>query len=531
MRILTVTTTADVVDKNDGVLSLREAVNKAARLDKPVEVRFDTDTFTTGGFNRPEQIQLQKQLAFKKGVDITIDGSLDLPGLTYSATINPAANGDTAIKIATGAKVTFRDLVVSGGSTADLVTGANGHVSENGTPGAAGTNAQTTDFNGPGTGNDGGDAGDGTAAPVSGGDGAQAVGGIINRGDLTLDHVRLQSLGARGGDGNFGGDGGRGGKGGNGDQGVVGGVRPGQGGDGGKGGDASRGGDGGNAVGAIMNFGKLTVHDVDFSNNIAEGGRGGQGGAGGKGGHGGNWGSFGSPFGDESRLGGIGGDGGKGGRGGNGGDAASEIMNVGEVIFQGIQGTPSGTARGGEGKGGGTGGDGGGGGISWDKVLVPSRPQDGPDGTAGLDGVDGTDGLSEGFIGTTPKLGTVFVLSASETRMTEVGTVSERRLLLGVEKFGDNAGKVHWRIKPGEGVDADDFQGGTLPGGTLKFSANTNLQFISITTAVDAKLEGKESFTVELFKAKGGKISSSREVEIKIRDDRDLVPIEGTNKD
>lgn len=532
MKILTVTTISDVVDRTDGVLSLREAVAKAGRLDKAVEVRFDQDTFSNGPFKSAKTIQLEKQLVFKSGIDILIDGTLETPGLFFSATIAPAADGDTAMMIAGGAKVTFRDLAISGGPTSDNVIGADGPSGKNGLGGVAGTSARDT------YGKNGGDGGDGVGAPdpdedvvdpdapVQGGDGAMAIGGIINEGELILDHVLLQSLGAQGGDGHYGGSGGRAGKGGDsghGDSSIIGG----QGGKGGLGGEGTRGGDGGNAVGAIMNYGKLTVHDVDFSNNFAEGGRGGQGGNGGNGGHGGNFGSPGPLRG--VRYGGDGGNGGDGGRGGHGGDAASDIWNLGEVIFQGIQGTPGSTAKAGDGNDGGTGGVAGSGGISWAWVLSEfPRPEDGRDGLFGTDGADGKDGLAESFIGVTPKLGTVFLLTASGTTITEVGSANERGLILGVEKIGDHAGEVNWRIKPGDGVDADDFLGGFLPGGKLDFSASDSFRSISFRMAVDAEKEGKEFFTVELFNSKGGKISSSHEVEIKIKDDGNLEPINGT---
>lgn len=265
VSVLTVTTASDTV-ANDGVLSLREAIAAASGA---VTIRFDAATFLdASGF--PIPIHLESALEFAGGAALTIDGSLERPGHIYSVTIRPGA-GDRVMTVQDGAQVTLNDLFLSGGTAANPVAGADG------ADGAAGAHGATGAASQPGT--------DATAG-APGSSGGLAVGGIVNHGDLILERVVLQSLGAIGGAGGDGGRGGRGGAGGS----TATAQQASIGGDGGNGGNGGDAGSGGIAVGGIFNTGSLTLRDVHFSNLLARGGNGGFGDQGGNGGHGGFWG-------------------------------------------------------------------------------------------------------------------------------------------------------------------------------------------------------------------------------------------------
>jgi hypothetical protein len=308
---ITVTTTTDEVAAGDGRSSLREAI---AAVDDPSAGSPDCATADSGA-NTIVLGASDYQLSIKGehtanqsgdlnvfgGVNVTIVGAgVDTTAIDASGLQGKDPSGqlvsDRAMSILAGATVTLRNLVVENGKAPSGAAGADGN---NTSAGAAG---------------------DGGAGGVG-----ENGGGILNAGDLTLDHSALI--------GNAAGDGGNGGKGG---------TASGAGGDGGKGGQGGAGG----AGGAVYNIGTLMVNDSKIlSNRGGFAGTGGKGGPSTDGGHGGAGGAS-SPLGDGGGIyntgtlsvtnstiaankvvgggdGGIGGSGDPGGGGGRGGDGAS----------------------------------------------------------------------------------------------------------------------------------------------------------------------------------------------------------------
>jgi hypothetical protein len=402
MATFTVTTGADVVDANDGVLSLREAVAAANATAAADTIVFAPNLFFVNTNSAANAAALEVQAG---GGALTIRGDHDDDGQADVAFIGGFSHHVT---VRAGANLTLVGV--------DLINGyAGGGIAASGTNGAQGAAStaapQLVSPNGqynyyPQLDNDpalsgaeralleayhGQDGADASAAGTGGAGGAGAAGShkagaIVNAGTLTLIRVGLGDNEAGGEAGGTGGQGGMGGfelKGRNGIHGhsyISGLLEPlylerwggpggaasgGDGGDGSQGGDGGRGGAGGaggNAAGAILNEAgaTLSLTDVVFGGrlvsgyiergNEATGGNGGRGGAGGAG-----------------RAGGVGGDGAANGYVDSGAymvefryDAQGNIYYLPETALLATYSYRSGASIG----NGGNGGDGGDGGAA-----------------------------------------------------------------------------------------------------------------------------------------------------------------------
>ncbi|MEO3474873.1 calcium-binding protein [Roseomonas sp. CAU 1739] len=345
MTTYTVTTNADVVDANDGVFSLREAIAQANASAAADTIVFSAGVsnalyVSVGTFANPAGFEIDAA-----GGALTINGDVDDDGQADIAFNNGFG---TKFTVKQGASLTLVGVdFINGNSQATPASagasqgrGASSTV-PNGPTSIAGGYAVDQNGNNILEGSekdralayfgqdalDNTPAGDG-AAGGAGEKGEDRAGAISNAGTLTLIRVGFGDNNAEGG---LGGNGGRGGDGGftfGGRAGIEGHnitdlfffnnqkhplwVEPGDGGNGGDGsaggdgGDGGAGGAGGNAGGAILNQAgaTLSLTDVVFGGrlvsgyieegNTARGGNGAQGGAGGwgsnggKGGNGGN---------------------------------------------------------------------------------------------------------------------------------------------------------------------------------------------------------------------------------------------------
>lgn len=297
----------------------------------------------------------------------------------------------------------------------------------------------------------------------------------------------------------------------------------GNGGHGGDGGHAGHGGDGGNggaAAGAIYNAkgAVVTMQDVAFGGilpsiaiydgNSAKGGlggnpgSGGNGGAGNQGGDGGFVGYF-RPDSDPVYLnfgtsgnGGNGGDAGLGGDAGaygDSGDAAGAILNegtiAGVVAFAGNSADTfdmSGKAVGDDfGLAGLYGRAGKGAPEDW---KTGNRSNNAPAGTDGLDGIGAADGLGRLASASGEVKDDILYLDGSKGAIDSAGILvyghgvdltanedaGERQVSFNVIRIGGVTGtvSVDWFVRPTgvSGVNKNDFEGGKLPSGTVKFA-------------------------------------------------------------
>jgi len=517
--IITVTTAVDAVDVDggDGVTSLREAVTAAGT--EPTEIRFDPAVFFNATTFAVSPVVMEDSLSIPPGANLVIDGSLTFAG--FNATLTGMETGQNILTIEAGAVVTLRDLRLQGA----VNTGAKGLDGVTGVEGAPGE-----DFwdgvNGTGTmmGESGGDGTDGTPAPMGGSAGTDAVGGILNRGDLTLERVHLDRLEAHGGAGGIGGDGGSGGNGGDGNESsdFQGAIPGGNGGHAGHGAAGSDGGGGGAAAGAILNFGSLVIRDVLFTNLIAVGGDGGMGGDGGDGGVGGNRGHPSGGIFFVPTVSGDGGDAGDGGHGGNGGSAAAAILNIGTVLFESVQPEPSAaSSTGGQAGAGGESGRAGGGGVANSEVQTGvSDPEDGEPGMVGRDGLAGLDGAEESFHNASPEIDNTLIVSTAREEVSDSSDVNGRTISLRFELLGLNEtrSQVDWIFTPGAGINAADFVNGLPTGGTVEFDAGTNGKGVGITLADDQVAEGPETFTITLSNPSGAQLGWSNSLVVTITD-------------
>lgn len=351
-------------------------------------------------------IQLTKTLVVPASLQVTLDGQgadvwLQAPPVPLAGSSQSNAAGWTErVFDVEGGKLTLLDVSVSGGS----VQGAMGQDGQNGPPGMDGQNGA-------------GSSGQNGAPGLDGAAGSSAQGGamfIAAGSQVTISGGTFADNVANGGPGGAGGLGGAGGNGGGGGSQTAGGY----GGDGGWGGS---GGIGGAAQGgAIYNLGTLTLYNVLFNQNMAQGGTGGAGNSGGPGGQGGLGaagqagnpgvtancsGATGGDMGLNGGPGGPGGLGGKAGVGGMGGAAAGgAIYNLGTLTvtggdFEGNQalgGTGGGERNAGLNHGGiaGLGGLGGSGGPGGNIIATNRCKKFGKAGSGGQGGTGGASGWS-----------------------------------------------------------------------------------------------------------------------------------------
>jgi CSLREA domain-containing protein len=516
MPTIVVNTAADTI-ADDGKTSLREAIATAQTLSGHVDIVFDEPTFNPSGLALT--INLSSALTISKG-DIAIDGSLFFGSAFQNVKISAAGIEENALTVETGARVVLRDLVLKG-STSVTKQGKYGVDGTAGVDGVNGTNGYPGSPVAYGDGTSGTAGTDGEAAPNDADPGRIAVGGILNRGDLTLERVSLQSFRVQGGNGGLGGDGGQGGNGGNGERGSLDESHKtgGSGGNAGNGADGALGGSGGDAAAGIYNTGTLLLRDTNFSAMSAGGGNGGRGGDGGWGGAGG---SFGRSVYDNDTLarGGTGGNGGDGGDGGTGGAAASAVFNGGTLKIEGTQSPVSGSVSGGLGGYAGSSGYGAGGGKEYG-TSADNPIQDGADGIDGAAGQAGIQGGEGSFLGANVTTAGSFTIDAAKTVISEAGSEHERTVYFAVSLVGgaSDGGSVKVTYVPGNGIANADFKGGNAPqSDTIHFSSASETQYFGVVVASDGKAEGLESFMLTLSDPSGGMLGWSKSVKVYITD-------------
>jgi hypothetical protein len=543
MATITVTTSSDVVNAGDGVMSLREALAAAKSAGGDLII-FDA-ALNDKHFNLD---QAKGPLQIASGAKLVIDGDIDNDG---RADIIIDGHGVTSL------------LNVQSGATAEIIgvrfeDGRSIGKSSNGSLGQAGTDGEDGGDGIPGSyyggaygRTDGASGGDGYASGYAGfGGGTDFAAAVTNRGALTLRSVEFannESEGAAGGYGGYGGNGGYGGAGGRGGDGYSLGGNGGDGGAAGRGGDGGDGGNGGDAAGGIVNYGKLTLFDTAFVGNGAAGGDGGDGGRGGDSDLGGNGGDGGDASiatgGNPGGKGGDGGDGASGGTGGDGGDggrAAGAILNFGTLTGGKIasSGNTASGGNGGEagGKGfsvkGGDGGYGGGGSLPGDDGDSGDQLPDGGSGGAGNDGSKGGLFLNSGS-GTGSISGaatTVFIALGAASQSEDAGGASTAFTFY-VNRLGDVSGtsSVTVNFAGGAGMDASDFVGG-LPSASrvVSFAANEQQKIVTVTVANDGKVEASETFSMTLSSPSGMSLGTTTSRTATIIDDDLGVTIVGT---
>ena len=490
MSQITVTTSSDIIDPNDGLVSLREAIQQAEANPGFDQIVFD-QTLTS--------IYLDSGLTVTGSQDLSIDGDTDGDG-SYDVSVvdSQLAGGITGpiLKIDAGSSLNLSALFIAGGQTSNVASsGSDGVVGTDGTGGSLGQNGTA--------GANGTNGANGTDGQVVGSPGF-AASGIENAGNLTLDRVVASGFNTSqfGGNGGNGGDGGAGGAGGDADvNGVSGNGAP-------KGiaGNGGNGGDGGTAIAGIWNKSgaTLTLKDSAIVNSTAsaQGGMGGsagdapsQGGSINGNGSGGDFGINGGGNGADGP------DAADGGSGGNGGTAIAGIYNEGTVTFGSAISTSASQALADGGQGG-AGGDAAPGGQ-------PGQQSVGSPGTAGNDGLDGAAGQSgtttEGILNT--GLGTSNAYSSFDTMISLYGnvTVTEGNAGGTVVSFSvlrqgyiDEQTTVSVGFFGDPTIDNADFVNGIMPGGPVVFSSFETVKVLNFTIAGDTIAEQDEEFELRL---------------------------------
>jgi hypothetical protein len=476
-----VATRADIVDPNDGVISLREAIALARSSSGADRIVFEPGI---------------RKVALRDGVKIDDPGGVsivgDRNGDGYADVTLTASRKlvDPLVEVSKGASVALAGLRI-----ADLrIKGSDGAI------GSAGA--------------------DGFAAILGGGpggDGSQGadVAAIVNYGTLSLSRVSFEGIRVKAGDGGSGGQGGTGGtpeQAGTGLPGKAGGA-------GGSGGDGASGGD---AAGAVLNRGDLTLRDVGATGDIvALGGAGGAGGLGGIGGDGGRGGEgVANP--EMSGQGGTGGRGGTGGQSGDGGDGAAAGSAVGGFFSTGTvtartplaAGGPIEGERGAIGVGGLTNyaltagsidrsnGDGGPGGPGGSGGPLGPDGDPGPSGDAGGFGSGGAQGDDSArqvsfWLSSGPRPDTFDTLVFAHP--IQVRTREGGDLEFGIVRLGDSDASftVSWKLA-GLGVGRGDLDGDARSGKVEFFEDGPDIRRLSIGTDRDGRTEGGETFRLRL---------------------------------
>ncbi len=486
--------------KGDGHTSLqeafKEAVKKSLATGQEVVIRFD------GAMD----IHLAKTLKVPEGARIALDGRIEGDNTIEMGLNDVRINGIgtsgpgslTLMEVAAGGSLRLADVQL-----ASTYGGAKG--GRSGASGDDGTNGSDGDGDGlPGAAGNGGQS-----VGTRGGDGHDAVGGILNMGTLVLDRVNMTGLQAVGGSGGDAGAGGDGGDGGDGNQ-----APGGTGGAGGSG--QGRGGDGGDAAAGVLNFGTLTMMDTWFQNCFVYAGLGGRGGDGGRGGSGGT-----------GTVGGPGGNGGFGGSGGDGGDAATTVLNHGtmNVIGGFVDIAASNLVWPGSGAGGaaGQGGFGGGGGNGSD--LDGGH---GIGGTGGSAGQAGTSGEVLGWAGTT--VNSAFYIESDYTSRREYGD-DVSTIQLTVYRLGAGTGTSDVTLALSgltAGAGGGSIQGGLFNNQTVTFAEGESTKTLFFFVQSDGLAGGNEVYQFQISNAHGSVLGGNTTASVTIRN-ADIVGDGGAN--
>ena len=470
MKTFVVETSINVA--GDGLRSFQEAWRQATAWSVANGEK------ATIAFVEATSVSLTGTMKLRAGADVVIDGRIK-GDMTFetgandvrfvgaaSAGYDPQSTGGygfTMFDIAAGGTLKMVDVALTG----HLHVGATGASGASGTDGVNGTDGGEGLPGAPGNG--------GQSVGTTGKDGKMAVGGIRNAGDLVLDRVNFNNVGAFGGNGGPGGNGGNGGDGGDGGEAPPSGGTAGIGGSGGNGGSGTgRGGDGAIAAGGVLNLGSLTLIDTWFQNTYVSGGQGGKGGSGGSGGDGGS-----------GSWGGTGGNGGFAGNGGNGASGAATVYNLGTMLVQGAWANGSNTVFGGSGLGGagGTGGQGGGGGEG-------AAPED--NGFNGVDRFNGGAGSTavsaEALFATKGFASSTFYIETVADSFAEYdGGFGGVTITAAIYRLGATTApaSVSLSLTGLGGATGAGVQGGLFAGQVVGFSQGQTVAVVTLFTALD----------------------------------------------
>ena len=512
MKII-VDTGLDIVDANDCVTSLREAIALAEATAGADEIVFAEGLL---GLNGTLRINIDTD---PRSPNLIGSTRTDFTGYTVNSgdglTINGDIDGDGVADVElNGGFITDDDRYFI---TPHFQIGAEGDLRLEALNLIGGGMVFFTDAA------DGG-APTGSNKSPAGADGQDAFGSILNEGALALDRVRIDgttAIAQNGGDGGAGAAGennkpfaisGR-----DGDY-FVAATGGGDGLDGNNGFRGGAGGDGGGAAGAILNRGELTLINSAFGANFtAEAGDGGDGGDGGRGGDGRNGGTGGDgythvpsfseplPYGTTAKDGGDGGDAGipgAGGVGGDGGATALAILNDGGTVTHQTAlalGEFDGAAVAGDAGAGGTPGDrgtAGSGGLGGQKTFG-GRADRGSDGVA-LPGspfiADGSAGSAADFSAGAAPAQTANAIVFVRTDQTEV-MEGEDLIFQIVRSFSATSYSItvsYEVILDGTSLSAGDFADGAALSGQVVLDPNAGGAVLRLSTVIDGVLEQPE---------------------------------------
>lgn len=510
MRIV-VDTGLDIVNANDGVTSLREAIALAEATAGADEIVFSESLLPPFG---PAVIGIQTDPAspslanssqtnftgfeVNSGDGLTINGDIDGDGIADVTIDGGFITNDDRYFITPHFKIgEDGDLRLE---SLNLVDGGMFFFED-----AADASAATSSAN----------------KSPAGDDGKDAFGSILNEGTLVLDGVFIDQISAVAQNG---GDGGQGLKGfdnkplaisgRDGAFGVV--ATKGQDGlDGDDGARGGSGGDGGNAA-AIINSGDLTVINSGFGSDLsAEAGNGGDGGKGGRGGDGRDGGQGGDGYSviawnTTAKEGGDGGDAGipgQGGVGGDGGKAALAILNDGgNVDYETavLVADFDTDALGGEAGSGGVRGDRGsaGSGGLGGSTIFGGRADSGSSGIALFGSpfvVDGYDGADGDFVGGTPatQADALVYVTAQDSDVLEGDDLVYNFARMADPAVGRITVTYEITFGPGGGSAKDLGLGQSLTGVIVLDSANPSAS-LNLTTLLDDLSEDPEGATLTI---------------------------------
>lgn len=512
MKVFVVETSVNVA--GDGLRSFQEAWRQATAWS------IANGEKATIAFVQATTVTLTGTMKLRAGADVVVDGRIK-GDMTFetgsndvrfvgagSAGYNPqstAGYGFTMFDVAAGGALKMVDVALTG----HLHVGATGAAGTSGVNGLNGTDGSEGLPGAPGNG--------GTSVGTTGKDGKMAVGGIRNAGDLVLDRVNFNNVGAFGGAGGAGGNGGNGGDGGDGGEAPPSGGAAGIGGSGGNGGSGTgRGGDGAIAAGGVLNLGSLTLIDTWFQNTYVSGGQGGKGGSGGSGGDGGS-----------GSWGGTGGNGGFAGNGGNGASGAATVYNLGTMLVRGAWANGDNAVLGGSGQGGvgGTGGQGGGGGEGSDPENNGFNGVDRPNGGAGSTAVSAEAlNATKGFAAAT------FYIETVDDRFAEFsGTAGNTPITAAIYRLGNTAtaASVELTLTGLGGATGAGVQGGLFADRVIAFSAGQTVAVVTLFADLDGATANTR-YRLALNDPSGAALGGNRTADFTI-ENREMIGTPGAD--